>query len=303
MFHIKKSKPTSSAATDTVVAKFSSLEALVEGFIQQHQLAIVERAVPTGANDFFTALLSSSTFEEVHGNVRKKSSLADISSILDSADIPLKLRKLPFYKEWLRDIATICEVSCALQGKDCVDATIETSRGCIRYHVDMVPQRLLVTYSGQGTEWIPNEAADRDAFLKGKPNPKIILDKSALRWMNPFDVSVFRGGDGNGLLHRTPDSALKSKSLLLRLDEPGFCTRVGLDFDEKTRVYFYNEDGSSDVSVDEYEAPPKKKATAAAKKTVTKKNLVAKKTVTKQSIKKKGPAKRQRAPKRGRGAT
>ena len=215
------SKSSSSAATDTVVAKFTSLEDLLAGFEPQHQQAIVERAIPKGANDFFTALLSYSTFKDICGKVRKQSSLADISLILDSADIPTKLRKHPFYKEWIQDIATICEVSCALQGKDSVEATILTSRGCIRYHVDQVPQRLLVTYSGQGTEWIPNEAADRSAFLKGKSNPEIVLDKSALRWMNPFDVSIFRGGDGNGLLHRTPDSALNCKTLLLRIDGPG----------------------------------------------------------------------------------
>ena len=32
----------------------------------------------------------------------------------------------------------------------------------------MVPFRLLVTYEGQGTELLPNYAADREAFIEGK---------------------------------------------------------------------------------------------------------------------------------------
>ena len=42
----------------------------------------------------------------------------------------------------------------------------------------MVPFRLLVTYAGQGTELLPDKAADRTAFINGKPNEKIVKDRS-----------------------------------------------------------------------------------------------------------------------------
>ena len=43
--------------------------------------------------------------------------------------------------------------------------------------------------------------------------------------MNAWDVAIFRGGK-NGLLHRTPDIALDSPSILLRLDHETFWNNV-----------------------------------------------------------------------------
>ena len=101
-----------------------------------------------------------------------------------------------------------------------------SARGCKRYHVDMVPFRLLVTYEGQGTEILPNYAANRNAFVEGKPNNKIVKDKSARKFINKWDIAIFKGGK-NGILHRTPDSALKChSSILMRLDDPSFLDEI-----------------------------------------------------------------------------
>ena len=55
---------------------------------------------------------------------------------------------------------------------------LETSRGCKRYHIDNVPMRLLVTYYGRGTEWLPSDAADYDAYYSGKNNKKILINSA-----------------------------------------------------------------------------------------------------------------------------
>ena len=90
----------------------------------------------------------------------------------------------------------------------------------------MVPYRLLVTYAGQGTELLPDFAANRNAFDEGKPNEEIIKDKSALKFINKWDIAIFRGGK-KGILHRTPDSALKeSSSILMRLDNSSFLEEI-----------------------------------------------------------------------------
>ena len=41
--------------------------------------------------------------------------------------------------------------------------------------------------------------ANRNAFYLGKPNDKIIKDKSARKFINKWDIAVFRGGK-NGIL-------------------------------------------------------------------------------------------------------
>jgi len=86
--------------------------------------------------------------------------------------------------------------------------------------------RLLVTYYGIGTEWIPSNACDYSAYYDGKKNNKIIKDTSAIKFMKTWDVAVFKGnkfrGREEGILHRTPDAALYLPSLLMRLNNSSF---------------------------------------------------------------------------------
>ena len=86
-----------------------------------------------------------------------------------------------------------------------------------RYHVDNVPYRLLVTYAGKGTKWLPEDASDRGAYARGEPNENIVKDHSAKQFIEQWGVAIFRGG-ASGLLHRTPDPALQANSILVRLD-------------------------------------------------------------------------------------
>ena len=120
-------------------------------------------------------------------------------------------------------MAELSKLFCKFLGDDKISFWVGTRRGCKRYHVDMVPFRLLVTYAGQGTEVLPDCAANRNAFfVKEKQIKKFLRDKSALKFINKWDVAVFRGGE-DGILHRTPDSALtNSSSVLMRLDNSFF---------------------------------------------------------------------------------
>ena len=50
--------------------------------------------------------------------------------------------------------------------------------------------------------------------------------KSARKFINKWDIAVFRGGK-NGILHRTPDSALQNQSsILMRLDNSSFLEEI-----------------------------------------------------------------------------
>ena len=119
----------------------------------------------------------------------------------------------------------VCKSFCELENIKDVAFWLGTKRGCSRYHVDNVPKRLLVTYAGRGTEWIPDMAADRTAFESGEPNEHIVKDTSALRHIRQWDVAVFRGFR-EGILHRTPDEALNGPSILLRLDHSSFLKKI-----------------------------------------------------------------------------
>jgi len=185
---------------------------------RENQLAIIQRRPLEGGEAFFQHLMKKPF--GVIGQVFKESSFEDIEYLLEE-DIPTRLQSDPFYEKWLADMAEVCSIFCDTLGTEVVDFCLGTERGCRRYHTDNVPLRALVTYAGTGTEYVPDEAADRKAFAEGAPNEKIIKDPSAIRFLNTWDVAVFRGGP-KGLLHRTPDAALNGPSILLRLDHPSF---------------------------------------------------------------------------------
>jgi len=189
---------------------------------QPFQLGITPRQAPESANAFFQKLMVHPF--SIANKVRKKSADDDIRVLLED-DIPAALQGDLFFETWVEDMANICRLFCDIQDKSATGFWLGTSRGCKRYHIDNVPIRLLVTYAGTGTEWLPDDAADRAAFADGLPNEKIVKDLSAWQFMNPWDVAIFRGGS-EGLIHRTPDDALNDASILMRLDHPKFWENI-----------------------------------------------------------------------------
>lgn len=120
----------------------------------------------------------------------------------------------------------VSEMFCNFLKKDKISFWLGSERGCRRFHVDNVPFRLLVTYSGKGTEILPDKAADRNAFVNGKTNKEIVKDKSLIKYQNQWNISIFRGGK-DGLLHRTPDSALNEcSSVMMKLDDSSFLEKI-----------------------------------------------------------------------------
>lgn len=185
-------------------------------------LGIHERTPLHKSDDFFRQLTKTSF--DVFGEVRANQAEDDIQEILRDI-LSESLRLKPFYQTWIQDMAEICRCFCLIQGDDTIAFWLGTKRGCRRYHVDNVDLRLLVTYSGQGTEWLPENAGDRQAFEEGASNEKIVKNSDDIQYINKWDVAIFRGGP-KGLLHRTPDSALSSPSLLMRLDHVSFWKTV-----------------------------------------------------------------------------
>ena len=189
---------------------------------QDYQLSIAERKAPKEAASFFEDLVK--TPFAASGKISKEGAKQEIKQTLNPV-ISEALLRHPFYDKWVADMAKISQLFCDTQGTDAIGFWLGSERGCRRYHVDYVPMRLLVTYAGKGTEWLPDEAADRQAFKDGRPNDEILKDNTAQRFLNPWDVAIFRGGP-DGLLHRTPDAALKNPSVLMRLDHPSFWEKV-----------------------------------------------------------------------------
>lgn len=83
---------------------------------------------------------------------------------------------------------------------------------CRKFHVDHLRYRLVTTYVGPGTEWVPDEAVRREA-LDHPPdcpcdaNQEIVREPSAIRHAVPGEVIVMKGArhpGRRGAVHRSP---------------------------------------------------------------------------------------------------
>lgn len=99
---------------------------------------------------------------------------------------------------------------------------------CPRYHVDKIPCRLVTTYHGIATEWIPHNQVDRTKL--GRGNQGKSDDQSGL-YQSPNDIhqltqsdvallkgEMWEGNENAGLVHRSPSVIEGDQRLLLTLD-------------------------------------------------------------------------------------
>ncbi|WP_339724585.1 DUF1826 domain-containing protein [uncultured Paraglaciecola sp.] len=99
---------------------------------------------------------------------------------------------------------------------------------CPRFHVDKIPFRLITTFSGNGTQWLPHDRVNRDKL--GFKSQGLCDEQSGL-YLNADDIQIVAPGhvallkgefwEGNeeaGLVHRSPTASSDKKRLVMTLD-------------------------------------------------------------------------------------
>ena len=99
---------------------------------------------------------------------------------------------------------------------------------CPKFHVDKVPCRLVTTYQGMATEWLPHELVDQTKLgwrCNGLPDNEsgLYQSESDIQQLDCGDVALIKGtlwkGNKNaGLVHRSPVLIANEKRLILTLD-------------------------------------------------------------------------------------
>jgi hypothetical protein len=110
--------------------------------------------------------------------------------------------------------------------------TVTRQDDCRKYHVDWVGLRLIITYAGPGTEWVPNDGVYRASL--GAPwrslaaiNRRIVPDPRRVAAAAAGDVLILKGesypgNSGRGAVHRSPPIARSNGvRLLFKLTLPG----------------------------------------------------------------------------------
>ena len=186
-------------------------------------LNILDRKKPYKSNEFFKHLIAEPF--EFNINIKKSNAFEDIKYHLNK-ELLKRVQNQIFYYKWIKDMSEICILYSDIIKKNSLNFSLKTSRGCKRYHIDNVPVRLLVTYYGKGTEWLPRDACNYLAYHNGESNEKIIKIKNRSKFIKPWSIAIFKGqkfkGGTKAILHRTPDEALNKKSLLMCLDSESF---------------------------------------------------------------------------------
>ena len=101
---------------------------------------------------------------------------------------------------------------------------------CPKFHVDKVPCRLITTYTGIATEWLPHDRVNR-RFL-GPNAPTVVGSESGICESGDIEIietgaiallkgESWEGNEGYGLVHRSPSLIERDKRLLLTIDFGG----------------------------------------------------------------------------------
>ncbi len=132
-----------------------------------------------------------------------------------------------------QDVSKLVDMFCLLFDLSEVGLRIKVLDApmCPLFHVDKVPCRLITTYCGVATQWIPNPLVDRSQLGfsgQGKPGakPGICQSVDDVRQLHVGDVALLKGeswpdNQGAGLVHRSPEPLKGQKRLLLTID---FCS-------------------------------------------------------------------------------
>ena len=128
------------------------------------------------------------------------------------------------------DIADLVDMFCCLFDLNSAGVRLAVlSRAmCPRFHVDKVPCRLVTTYSGVATEWLPHACVNRARLGRGGDGLSdleagLYAHEYAVQELSSGDVALLKGelwdgNEGAGLVHRSPDVSAGLSRLVLTLD-------------------------------------------------------------------------------------
>ncbi|MEO0470608.1 MAG: DUF1826 domain-containing protein [Bacteroidota bacterium] len=101
--------------------------------------------------------------------------------------------------------------------------TLISNDMCRLFHTDAIELRLLCTYIGPGTLWVPDQYVNWDN-MRESTNEARVRDLRQVQQFSPFEVGILKGAmyeanDGPAVLHRSPTlTTQETTRVLLRLD-------------------------------------------------------------------------------------
>ena len=212
---------TNPSLTTRIVSESANPAVLGDIYQDAHNIAIWRRELSTDLLTGVNELLKSNTSLQVVMSVSPQDALAAVREVLQSYSCSNELSE---------DIATLVEMFGSLFDLDCIGLRLTAldHAMCPRFHVDKVPCRLVTTYRGTATQWLPHHLVDRTKLGPGNNGlpdelSGIYRSDGDIQQLSSGDVALIKGelwegNEGAGLVHRSPWPKLGEKRLLLTLD-------------------------------------------------------------------------------------
>lgn len=187
----------------------------------QIRLCIYKRAVNADVKEY--AIFLQNTFHDFQ--LTQILSLHELNELL-SASLPQHRCRRDFFE----DVCTVTEMYACLFGLRQIGFRLHVLNKtmCPRFHTDKVPCRLITTYQGPATEWLPNQVVNREklgAGSDGKPDWQsgLFNNPNDIQQLDCGEVALLKGErwEGNenaGLVHRSPAMLAGDSRVLLTLD-------------------------------------------------------------------------------------
>lgn len=176
-------------------------DVLADIFEPQNNLAVWQRSLPQLLNNAISHQLSDGIRLNVTQEVPASDCLDVLNNITQLADWPAALKQ---------DIAHIVDMYTCLFDVDSAGLRLRTLDGamCPKLHFDRVPCRLITTYHGTGTQWLPQTGNEH---------------QDTIQTLNSGDIALLKGAtwpdnEDGAIIHRSPPVMPGEKRLLLTLD-------------------------------------------------------------------------------------
>lgn len=187
---------------------------------EETNIAIWQRELPTSLQSKVEQFLNENPTLQKSMIITPEDALADLNDQLDGDN----------YHELTTNIAELVDMFCCLFDLKRAGLRLTTldRAMCPKFHVDRVPCRLVTTYQGAATEWLPHQLVNREKLGRGsngKSDSKsgLYQNQNDIQQLTAGDVAllkgeVWEGNENAGLVHRSPALSNGEKRLLLTLD-------------------------------------------------------------------------------------
>ena len=191
-----------------------------EIYAEETNIVTWQRSLTAALQDSVRDYLHANSTRQLTEAVSPKSTLSAFSAMLGTAEHP-KLTE---------NIAELVDMFCCLFGltRAGLRLTALDRAMCPKFHVDRVPCRLVTTYRGSATQWLPHQVVDRTKLGRGSKGLSdsesgLYPSQNDIQQLTVGDVALLKGeswaGNENaGLVHRSPAVASGEHRLLLTLD-------------------------------------------------------------------------------------